>query len=90
LPTGFPAFFGFRACTGVDGAFSGSTPYRTPLPTASHGSTSSQPAFTRLGSLSRPLSGCLRPVFRLKISVERASSPRNRLAISVRFSGSPW
>jgi hypothetical protein len=68
----------------------GSGPYRTPGPTASHGSTSAHPACSTLGSLSEAPSGCVRPELRTNSSAARFVVPRNRWEISDRFSGAPW
>lgn len=68
----------------------GSRPYCTPVPTASHGSTSCQPACSVSPAVvSFPPSGWPRPTLRLRISVDRSAVPRNRWATSESFSGLP-
>jgi hypothetical protein len=65
------------------GAAPGSGPKWTPGPEASAGSCSTHPASITLGFSSRPPACCGRPLFRLKISVNRLPLPSVCAAIAI-------
>jgi hypothetical protein len=67
----------------------GNCPKWTPGPRASAGSCRIQPGSSTAGSVNRPPSGCGRPLFRSKISVNRLPSPSDRSAIWNRNSFCP-
>ena len=69
----------------------GSRPKRTPGPCADGGNLSTQPGLRMFGFSSRPPSGCSRPLFILKISMNRLPVPSVCWEISMRVPGpSPW
>jgi hypothetical protein len=67
----------------------GGVPVCTPAPLASRGRMRIQPGDSASGSVNRPPSGCVRSLFRSKISVCRSPFPRVFAAISKRYSRCP-
>ena len=81
-----------RALQGLGAAFAvaGNGPKCTQGPDALEGSRSIQPGSTEWGFSSRWPLGCSRPLFRLKISINRLPLPSVAVAMLYRVGTDPW